>query len=708
MKNKQSSKVSFITKLKNYFNKPQFKPLAILLVVLLVIGIVSGALFQVQKNGGLAFAALNCPSGSTVNVAGTGCISNTPSSYVCGSGFLSGTNCFVTVYSCPSGGTVSGASCVGSLASPVPTSGCPIPSSTFLGSNGFGDSPLCSFVDLGSGSELIPSWSDIAFSGVQARPAVGSCTGLGGAAVIYNVDGYFVCSYPTATYYLSGQLYSSQASYAATPSNNLIGAATPQYNTAVTPTSYTPNNGQITGLTCTPSSVAVSGTVSCSGQGTGAPSGVPYAGNVTVSIDNGGGSIITTFNSDGTFTASSVPVGNTAGAKNATTNLGGTTPVTVTSGSGSTTVDPDLSSGPGSLSNATDCTSSTLVTIGTTYTCTFPISGTGPFVLPSGGIQARTNQGSNNSTPVSTCTISSSNLICTGITTVGSPSALTAGAGNVQLGKGTTPSTLNNKGAVLLTTSTGTTITATNISNSTNCTSALSVNVGTTYSCDFPLTGDSNNLYALPTSGIVAGTSTATGQSPACTISGNGTAQVKLVCASVPTTAGTVGLQNVLLFINGSSSGVDKGDVTLTSGSSLFNCSVTNPCALFDTSLTYSPTQALAKRYGGSGSTTAGDLILTLNDSTRLAQSGYTTTCTFRYKFKSDTTWRNLSSTVAYNASTGCNATLLKADQLFWNVDFEITAVTTNGTETRNFLLYNNYDFKAGSIGVTSIGGSGL
>jgi hypothetical protein len=129
---------------------------------------------------------------------------------------------------------------------------------------------------------------------------------------------------------------------------------------------------------------------------------------------------------------------------------------------------------------------------------------------------------------------------------------------------------------------------------------------------------------------------------------------------------------------------------------------------LFDTALTYSPTQALAKRYGGSGSSTADDLTLTLNDSARLAVSGYTTVCTMKYKFKSDTTWRSLVANIAYNASTGCTATLLKADQLFWNVDFEISASTTNGTETKNFLMYANYDFKAGSIGVTSIGGSGL
>jgi hypothetical protein len=186
---------------------------------------------------------------------------------------------------------------------------------------------------------------------------------------------------------------------------------------------------------------------------------------------------------------------------------------------------------------------------------------------------------------------------------------------------------------------------------------------------------------------------------------GTGYIQYKMTSPLNPSTL-SVTLPNVSL--SGDNQTTSTGNAVINFNIPATGCTVNDPCALFDTALTYSPTQALAKRYGGSGSTTAGDLTLTVNDSTRLAVSGYTTTCTFRYKFKSDTTWRSLSSSVAYNASTGCTSTLLTADQLFWNVDFEITAVTTNGTTTKNYLLYNNYDFKAGSIGVTSIGGSGL
>jgi hypothetical protein len=572
------NKNNYLNNISKFFSSKTGKNSLFSLLVLSVLLISGLFTSNLLKDLSLAQAALNCPSGSTVNGAGTGCVSTTPSAYTCPGGqFLggNGAQCFVngqtgTSYSCPQGGTVSGASCVA-------TPGTPIDVATLQGcSSSYNNEIAC-------------------FEGGSPFLGVGNCTTFGVAAFLSSTGiCYVLITIADVDFGVYYRYAYSSFSYSAT-GTPIIGPvftqnATPVFGTLVTPTSYTPDPGQVTGLTCTPTNPVVSTTVNCSGQGTGAPSGVPYAGSVTVSIDNGGGSIATTFNPDGTFTASNVPVGNTTGAKTATTNLGGTTPVNVVSGN--TVVDPDLASGPGSLSNSTDCTASTNVSIGTTYTCTFPINGTGPFVLPSGGIQARTNQSTNNSTPVSSCTISSSNLVCTGITTVGTPNPLTPGNGNVQLGKGTTPATWNNKGVINL------------------------------------------------------------------------------------TTASTL-------------------------------CSSTNPCALFDTALTYSPTQALAKRYGGSGSTTADNLILTLKD-TRLEQPSYTTTCTFRYKFKSDTTWRSLSSSVAYNNSTGCTSTLLTADQLFWNVDFEITAVTISGATSKNYLLYSNYDFKAGSIGVTSIGGSGL
>ncbi len=130
-------------------------------------------------------------------------------------------------------------------------------------------------------------------------------------------------------------------------------------------------------------------------------------------------------------------------------------------------------------------------------------------------------------------------------------------------------------------------------------------------------------------------------------------------------------------------------------------CTQTDPCAFFESNLTFSPLQSAAKRYGASGTANTGNLTLTINDG-RLES---TSLCTFKYKFRTDTTWRTLATDVAYNTTSGCSATLLPADQLLFNVDFEITARTDT---TNYFLMYSNYDFKAGSIGVTSIGGTGL
>ncbi len=695
------------------------------LSVLLISGLFT---FSLLQNTDTALAALNCPAGSTVS--GNTCISNTPSSYTCPAGqTVSGTSCITT--SCPQGGDLSGGSCVASNASPVQTNdACPV--YTFGGAT-LQSEALVSGIsfcftegaegsnasvtyninncNLGYDSNIIQNYNQPTYGiPVNYFGSTGSfVSSFGGAGSTYQSPNGIcagVVQYALGAnnepdiqrvyaYWKKG-LYTSVYSYTATTTTT--GSATPVYGTAVTPTSYTPEPGQITGLTCTPSSVVASGTVNCSGQATGAPSGVPYAGNITVTIDNGGGSITTTINPDGTFTASSVPVGTTTGTKAATTNLGGTTSITVTAAS--ITVDPDLASGPGSLSNSTDCTSAKNVTIGTVYTCSFPINGTGPFVLPAGGIQARTNQSANNSTPVNTCTIAASVLTCTGITTVGTPSTLIAGTGNVQLGKGTTPATWNTKGVVTLVAATSP-LTTTDIPSLTvTCGvggTPGTVRVNTTTTCTFTLPTNKtlpNNFKLGIGNATPAGT---------CTV-GTGINSSLVTCINVPT--GTLlGTQP----ING-----QIGTETITPTGETVNvidslCSTTNPCALFETALTYNPTQALAKRYGASGSTNSDNLILTLKD-TRLEQSGFTTTCSIKYKFRTDTSYRILTTNSTYNNTTGCTGNLLKANQLLFNVDFEITAITTNTTTntTKNYLIYSNYDFKAGSIGVTSIGGSGL
>lgn len=97
--------------------------------------------------------------------------------------------------------------------------------------------------------------------------------------------------------------------------------------------------------------------------------------------------------------------------------------------------------------------------------------------------------------------------------------------------------------------------------------------VNTTYACNFPLTGNAGNNYQLPANGITASTSqtgngasdltpVSGGFSPACTITGNGTANAALNCTAIPTAGGTAGVRNVLAKVE-SGAPVDRGDVTL-------------------------------------------------------------------------------------------------------------------------------------------------
>ncbi|MEI6729081.1 MAG: hypothetical protein WCK98_05555, partial [bacterium] len=117
-----------------------------------------------------------------------------------------------------------------------------------------------------------------------------------------------------------------------------------------------------------------------------------------------------------------------------------------------TEVNPDTG---GNIGNLTSCTpAATAIVISNTYSCDFPITGAGPFALPTGGISARTNQGTNNSTAVSSCAIvgaaSPYILRCTLIKT--DNASFTPAAAKVQLAKGAivAGSTWNDKGALTL------------------------------------------------------------------------------------------------------------------------------------------------------------------------------------------------------------------------------------------------------------------
>jgi hypothetical protein len=113
----------------------------------------------------------------------------------------------------------------------------------------------------------------------------------------------------------------------------------------------------------------------------------------------------------------------------------------------------------------------------------------------------------------------------------------------------------------------GVVIAIANIQTSTNCINTLNVTIGNTYTCTFPLIGSTTNSYSLPTTGVLAGSSTLTTKSQPCTIINGGTAQAALECTGIATIGGSAGVKDVLIFVNGATVGVDKGDVNFISTS---------------------------------------------------------------------------------------------------------------------------------------------
>ncbi len=276
--------------------------------------------------------------------------------------------------------------------------------------------------------------------------------------------------------------------------------------------------------------------------------------------------IINNSSSTAALECSTIPtLGGTAGLQNINVLVDGSiTPIDkgdITLVTGTTTV---ISS---NVSNSTDCVSTTNLTIGNTYTCTFPITGGVNYMVPAGGIVARTEQGANTTGNSSACTILSTTLTCTNIQS--SPTT-SPGLANVTLQFNATGG-YDDKGDVTLVAPL-TTITASNISNSSDCTTLSNVVLGNSIPCSFSLTG--GITYVLPTNGIVAGVQTASGTSIPCTILG-----AVLTCSSIPTAGATLGGQNVNLFIDGSTTPVDKGDVTIVSTTiSASNVSSSSTC----------------------------------------------------------------------------------------------------------------------------------
>jgi len=440
---------------------------------------------------------------------------------------------------------------------------------------------------------------------------------------------------------------------------------------------YTPTNGQITNLICTPTTQVVGNNVTCTGQATGAPSGVNYSGNITVTIDNGGGNVNTTINSDGTFTASNITVGTTIGSKTATTNLGGTTSITV--------INPILNTNIQSLA----CTPTT-VTVGGTTDCTITLSGTTTFANLTGSIDFKIGD----SGTIKTCNIptTGNTLTCTAISVGSTAATLTSKF----KGSGTT-STFGNGNSITVIPATtpltpsdipGLTVTCPTspVNSTTTCTFTLPTNK--TLPTDFKLTIGTGSINQ--TTGAAQSCSETTGT---------------VTCINVPT-GNSVGIISIFgQFTSTAGSKTPTGESVNITGINfgaldwIFNPGQGSTAPLFRSS---DNTSITVKNFR-----TSTDLTPTLN-------TKYT--CTFEYRAFGDRntttpTWIALNTTpVAYttgtSANAGCTVNLTKqqrANALNHSLRLTITdtSITTPTASNPNtYTFYNEYLYRFQGAGV--------
>jgi hypothetical protein len=220
----------------------------------------------------------------------------------------------------------------------------------------------------------------------------------------------------------------------------------------------------------------------------------------------------------------------------------------------------------GNINSSPDCITTYAVTIGTTFNCQFVLAGNsfGSYALPSGGIVARAEQTPNTTANSPACTLAAALLSCNNILTLGTPGVLIAGTANIGLqfnGAGGYSThgvvTLNNAPIPPVT------VADTNISNVLDCTSPTTVNIGTVFDCQFPLSGSTTNTYTLPSAGIKAKVASLNAQSDPCAIVNNVTPSASLKCPNIPTAGGTAGTQSVQLFVAASTTPTVKGAVNL-------------------------------------------------------------------------------------------------------------------------------------------------
>ena len=358
------------------------------------------------------------------------------------------------------------------------------------------------------------------------------------------------------------------------------------------------------------------------------------------------------------------------------------------------------------VGDSQDCTASKKVIIPTVYTCTFPVTSTGPLVLPAGTVASTIT-----ATGVSSvCTYSDAAklITCTNIPSLNGTPGVTGV--NLAVG-GTNPI---KKGEVTLVNLIDLVDTSKTVCNRVTGSPVFvqnpSVVIGDTYSCQFELSDNTINPIDFPTTTFTSATSVNGGSdiTPLSTVTdntdcrlskvvprgGTSVAGVYIYCQRIPTTNGTQGLRNVLLKQD-SGNYFDKADVTLIPQ---------GPLLIETANATFTPSRATSKEFKKGG-----DLNVIVSDPRIVSGAS----CIFSSsqnptKSNPDTNYQVMTgSPVTY--STNATTTLTAVQQISpkWRFKIDCTnpATATNGYANRQFVAYPDYSFKYGAIVTIDIGG---
>ncbi|MEI6729140.1 MAG: SdrD B-like domain-containing protein [bacterium] len=462
-------------------------------------------------------------------------------------------------------------------------------------------------------------------------------------------------------------------------------------------------NSDIASLVCTPTS-NINQNVSCTITLVDGKDFSTLTGDIKIQISDGVQTSCPVFPATGnTLTCTAILVGGLIGNLTPVYSVNGGTPIS-TNSSPITIVNPLTPAQIAAL--IIDCASAP---INSTTTCTFTIPDN--TTLPDGF-----KLGIGDATPAGTCT-TGTGVDVNKVTCIAVPTGSQTGAQAIVAQVGTNP--VITTAGVSNIFQPPTTITQTNISNSSNCTAAMILTIPDSYSCSFALTGNASNDYSPAAGDTVASTSSATGNSAICTIIANQTIQASLSCTLIPTTNGTIGLQNVLVTIAGGTA-TDKGDVTLQNN-------VTDSLFIDPSKLNFNPIESAAVKFG------VADLTLTVGgngkDDPKYTANGTTAVCKFKLKefgaLDADPTkgfnaslnklaatqvgipggarsTDNTTFDVPYSTTSGCSVKLLPEGQNQPKWLFETKVVRS---DTQVFARDNAYFMTYGAIGGVSISG---